>query len=130
MDWSTRLKKWADSTEDKIAQSEGFSVEVLPVYVQELLHWEFWGAVYWAVVAAVGLLFFAGVAKTLIRRLDNIKPGVDESGSAVAAAFSLVASMVCGFVLIWNCHVACKVYAAPRVVAVDKIAEMVSKATK
>lgn len=125
MDWSERLKKWVDSLEaraDKVI--DWGSVEV-PEYVRELIQWEIVSGVMGAVaclailIAAITLFWIGWV---------NTRPLQDpeERGVVRILLCSLLtaASGPSGYNVYMSAQKATKAYVAPRVVIIDKIAEL------
>lgn len=131
MDWSERLKKWVNSMEARADKVIDWGSAEVPEYVRELIQWEIVSGVMGA-VACLAIIVAAAVAfRVLWVKILEVK---DEEGIIVLrillSAACLCAIAVAGFHAYWFAEKATKAYVAPRVVIIDKIAELAKTSEK
>lgn len=107
---------------DTLQEGKAFTVEQAPQFVQELLKWQFYEAVFFAGSA----LLFGAVAQvaiwSVVRRMlaKDIDHGAVSFVRIVAVAVSLSIALA-------NIHTAIKVKVAPRVVLVEAVRGLISR---
>lgn len=125
MDWNERLKKWVDSLEAKTDKAIDWGSAEVPEYVRELIQWEIVSSVIGAVVC---LAIIVAVAMAFRELWVKIRETNDEEGIIVlrvllslACSAAIAAASFHGY---WHVNNATKAYIAPRVVIIEKIAEL------
>lgn len=125
MDWSERLKKWVDSLEARADKVIDWGSAEVPEYVRELIQWEIVSGVMGA-VACLTIIAAAAVAfRVLWVKILETKD--EEEIIILRILLSLACSaaiVVASFQAYWFAEKATKAHVAPRVVIIDKIAEL------
>lgn len=123
-----RLVQYLDAMGARFAKAEDFAVEQIPDVAQQWLAWEFWSCVFFdAVVLVVAVLsFFLHKASVVAFGKKKAKndPNDDGSFEAALAVLFLIASAGC---ILWSFYFGykgIKVTVAPKVVLIEKIAEL------
>lgn len=121
-----RLIEYLGSLDGAVRQAGGFVAEQAPLVAQEWLAWQFW-----CCVAGVVVFWLGAIACAVFARLCYTKFKTDRHGStdwfAGVVALSFLTVFLCGFSLI-SAGGAVKTKIAPRVVILEKIAELANQA--
>lgn len=125
MDWSERLKKWVDSLEARADKVIDWGSAEVPEYVRELIQWE----IVSGVMGAVACLAILIVGATVFRVVWVKSRSISVPENAIVAR--VISALVFSHVFAISSHQgylfaekATKAYVAPRVVIIDKIAEL------
>lgn len=122
-----RLIEYLGSLDVAVRQAGGFVVEQAPLVVQELIDWTFWGGLVGAVAFSLLAAMFFWVSRRCAARMDNIDNNPTWTFGCIVAAGLFIACLGCAVVDAGNMI---KAKLAPRVVVLEKIAELVNPANQ
>lgn len=108
--------------EETAKSAEAFAVEQTPIYIQELLAWNFWISLIWFILGVV--LFISGVfpARTFLKEAK--KEDYDEYALMISS-FSAASGLLFGCILI-SCNLNwLQILVAPRVWLVEYIQKFI-----
>lgn len=125
-----RLEKYLETIEEAASQAGGFVMEQAPLVVQEYLAWRFWSDIFACVISVViatAVFFLAGYLrdKATKWKADSWEDKNNRKGS-IAACF-IAQSLAIGLTFIpvgIATFDAVKVSVAPRVVLIEKVADL------
>ena len=117
-----RMMDYLDSLESTVQQGSGFLVEQAPLVCQEYVDWVFWSGVLLAVpCAACAILLFAFAAWAARKA---IKSKEADSQWWLAMALLVLFGLTIGVPSVLGVGDAVKASVAPRVVVLEKLAEL------
>lgn len=134
MEQKSLVDAFLGKTLEYLNSTEAFLQKNVPAYVEELLQFDFYEALFYTAVPVVVLLIFSAITFACFKVCQNMNNSRDlrelynvvEAISLVAALITLI---VAAFAVPENLMTAVKIKTAPRVYLVDKITSQL-KTTK
>lgn len=126
MDWNSIVKKYFVELMDVVRGGLNLAGEQVPLYLKELITYEFWHCFLWGSFYLVGMILTACLSKrfhtNLVKDWDN-----DSTGPMwlFALAFALIASIGFAINSAQEFDSAIKAKVAPRVIVVEKIQALI-----
>lgn len=112
------ILSWVEET---AKTAEAFAIEQTPLYIQELLAWNFWYSLIWFFVGIVLLLIGVNSLRILKRDMDKIVKEDDPLSFGVLAILSVL-GLFFGPILFFNNFDWLKITVAPRVFLMEYVA--------
>lgn len=119
-----RIEGYLDAVESSANTAGEFAAEQVPLVAQEYLAWVFWGGVVLLLAALVGILLSAVAAYVFWKTKDSLKHVEANVLSAMAALALATGSFIAAVPATYNIV---KVTVAPRVVLIEKAAELIKE---
>lgn len=124
MDTKNIVNTFLGKTLEYLNSTEAFLQKNVPAYVEELLQFEFYSAIFWALFFPLLALIFGLVAKrvlTVIKGKSGDERDVLEGIGATSLGICVLSILISLFVTPCNLQDVVKIKVAPRVYLVEKI---------
>lgn len=119
-----RISGYLDAVESSAASAGAFISEQTPLVAQECIAWVFWSGV---LSAAGGLVMLAIIATVFLWAAKVRSIGDDIFDRGMAAVFVALISAVPATMTVFGIHNSVKATVAPRVLLLEKAAELLPK---
>lgn len=124
----SELIRFLQGVESRVGKAENFVVEQAPLYVQELLNWQFYGSILMLVVLLGLVLLCFAITSFLYYRTENM---VDTEAKGKCEDMLLTARIIviviAALFTVSNVYALVKSVVAPRVVVVDQLTAVVRR---
>lgn len=122
-DLQSKLSSILDWVEETAKSAEQFAVEQTPLYIQELLAWNFWHSLVWFIIGVVYLIIGLSSAIFFYQQREVIRDwDYDDPPFFFFALIPLVLGLLCGLVTTTENLEWFQIWVAPRVWLVEYVA--------
>lgn len=120
-DLQNKLNSILNWVEETAKQAEGFVVEQTPLYIQELLAWNFWYSLIWFILGIIYLFIGVFSLVKLVKNGKKILDAVDFPPEIIWLVPTLL-GLSCGLITSFNNFEWLQITVAPRVWLVEYVA--------
>ncbi len=122
-DLQSKLSSILDWVEQTAKSAEQFAVEQTPLYIQELLAWNFWYSLVWFIIGVIYLIIGLSSAIYLYKKRNTIiELKEDYPPPHLLSIISLVLGFICGSITTMGNLEWFQIWVAPRVWLVEYVA--------